>query len=311
MYLYNSPEYCETNFAALKIRGVPINVNYRYLDNELHYLLDNADVEALVFHTLARPIASPRAVRARRRAPAGRGRRRPGARRHRATSTARSRYERAPGRRCAGGADRRRRATRLYIFYTGGTTGMPKGVMYPTERVHRVLPAVVPADDRPAADRRPAGLPATRRGSMFEAGTPLVAMSGPPLMHGTGCWLGMMVAAPVRRHRRPARASWPRPGRALGRRRAGGRAAPHRRRRRLRQAAAARPRRRSPIGGTLSSLRLMISSGAMFSAEVKHGLIDHLPAAGHRRRARLRPRAAWARRSRPRTRRRPRRPSSR
>ena len=28
---------------------------------------------------------------------------------------------------------------------------------------------------------------------MFEAGTPLVAMSGPPLMHGTGCWLGMMI----------------------------------------------------------------------------------------------------------------------
>ena len=51
MYLYNSPEYCETNFAAMKVRGVPINVNYRYLDNELHYLLDNADIEALVFHT--------------------------------------------------------------------------------------------------------------------------------------------------------------------------------------------------------------------------------------------------------------------
>ena len=37
-----------------------------------------------------------------------------------------------------------------------------------------------------------AGLPATAR-QMFAAGTPLVAMSGPPLMHGTGCWLGMMV----------------------------------------------------------------------------------------------------------------------
>ncbi len=51
MYLYNSPEYCETNFAAIKIRGVPINVNYRYLDDELDYLLDNADAEALVFHS--------------------------------------------------------------------------------------------------------------------------------------------------------------------------------------------------------------------------------------------------------------------
>ena len=44
MYLYNSPEYAETNFAALKIGGVPINVNYRYLYDELFYLLENADV---------------------------------------------------------------------------------------------------------------------------------------------------------------------------------------------------------------------------------------------------------------------------
>lgn len=51
MYLYNSPEYCETNFAAMKIRGVPININYRYLDQELAYLLDNADAEALVYHS--------------------------------------------------------------------------------------------------------------------------------------------------------------------------------------------------------------------------------------------------------------------
>src|SRR5512146_1638401 len=51
MYLYNSPEYCETNFAAMKIRGIPINVNYRYLDDELAYLIDNADMEALVFHS--------------------------------------------------------------------------------------------------------------------------------------------------------------------------------------------------------------------------------------------------------------------
>src|SRR5262245_12243158 len=51
MYLYNSPEYCETNFAAFKARCLPINVNYRYLDNELLYLLDNADVGGIVFHT--------------------------------------------------------------------------------------------------------------------------------------------------------------------------------------------------------------------------------------------------------------------
>ena len=34
------------------MRGVPINVNYRYLDDELCYLLDNSDAEALVFHSI-------------------------------------------------------------------------------------------------------------------------------------------------------------------------------------------------------------------------------------------------------------------
>jgi len=35
----------------MKGRSVPVNINYRYLDDELLYLLDNSDAEALVFHT--------------------------------------------------------------------------------------------------------------------------------------------------------------------------------------------------------------------------------------------------------------------
>ncbi|MEO1057711.1 MAG: AMP-binding protein, partial [Actinomycetota bacterium] len=50
MFMYNCPEYAETQFAALKIRAVPVNVNYRYLDDELLYLLDNADAEAGMKH---------------------------------------------------------------------------------------------------------------------------------------------------------------------------------------------------------------------------------------------------------------------
>mgnify|MGYP002839632569 CR=1 FL=1 len=50
MYLYNSPEYAETNFAAMKIGGVPINVNYRYLDDELHYLLQWLKHYLVLFH---------------------------------------------------------------------------------------------------------------------------------------------------------------------------------------------------------------------------------------------------------------------
>ena len=51
LYLYNSNEYLEAHFAAFKFRGVPVNVNYRYLDEELWYLLDNSDAEALFFHS--------------------------------------------------------------------------------------------------------------------------------------------------------------------------------------------------------------------------------------------------------------------
>ena len=50
LYLYNSNEYEETSFATFKIRGVHVNVNYRYLEDELAYLIDNADAEVVVFH---------------------------------------------------------------------------------------------------------------------------------------------------------------------------------------------------------------------------------------------------------------------
>ena len=48
IYAYNSPEWVEAQWAAWKLRAVPINVNYRYVENELSYLFDNADLAALV-----------------------------------------------------------------------------------------------------------------------------------------------------------------------------------------------------------------------------------------------------------------------
>src|SRR5258708_2691606 len=50
LYLYNSTEYLEGMLAAFKLRAVPINVNYRYVEDELRYLLDDADAIAVVFH---------------------------------------------------------------------------------------------------------------------------------------------------------------------------------------------------------------------------------------------------------------------
>ena len=75
-YLYNAIEYLEGMLAAFKLRAVPINVNYRYVEDELRYLLDDADVKAVVFHREFAPklAADPRpAPRPRRRR---RGRRR-------------------------------------------------------------------------------------------------------------------------------------------------------------------------------------------------------------------------------------------
>ena len=53
-YLYNCPEYLEIFFAAIKIRAVPANVNYRYTSDELLALLDNAQAKALFFDAALR-----------------------------------------------------------------------------------------------------------------------------------------------------------------------------------------------------------------------------------------------------------------
>src|SRR5512135_1833679 len=50
LLLYNCSEYYEAFLAALKMRMVPFNINYRYVGAELAYLLENADCEALVYH---------------------------------------------------------------------------------------------------------------------------------------------------------------------------------------------------------------------------------------------------------------------
>jgi len=47
-YLTNGPEYVETMFAAFKLRAVPININYRYVADELRYLFDDSGIVALV-----------------------------------------------------------------------------------------------------------------------------------------------------------------------------------------------------------------------------------------------------------------------
>jgi 3-oxocholest-4-en-26-oate---CoA ligase len=185
MFLYNGPEYLETQFAAFKVRATPVNVNYRYLDDELLYLLDNADAEAIVFHSSL----ADRVERVRARLPklrlfvqvddGGIG----------LTDTAH--YEAV----VAGQepmAPIVRDEADVYMLYTGGTTGMPKGVMYAigamtASFVQGFFPLVGLAPTADATEIAP-----IVQGLRDAGGLP-VSIPTCPLMHGTGMWLGAMV----------------------------------------------------------------------------------------------------------------------
>lgn len=173
MYLYNSPEYCETNFAAMKIRAIPVNVNYLYLDDELAYLLDNSDAEALVYHSsLADRVArvAPRMPKLKLLVEADDGPTPDGAR---AVAGA-LKYDEVQ-RASSPAARVEPRGDEIYMFYTGGTTGMPKGVMYPlagfTEFFLKTYPQMVGL--APVPD--PAVLPRLAR-ELRGAGKATVAM---------------------------------------------------------------------------------------------------------------------------------------
>lgn len=272
IYLYNSPEYCETNFAALKLGGSPVNVNYRYLEAELRYLLDNADAEAIVFHSSLRDrIAHVAGGLPRLKllvevddGPA------PDRSSHLEESV---RYEELLvaheplARRTPDGSE-------IYMLYTGGTTGMPKGVMYRVSDFTAFLAqGYAPFIGLAAPQSADEILSAVA--AMGDADRP-VAMSGPPLMHGTGCWFGLMVphlfggTACLLEHRsldpvevwsviaRHGVQNMVIVGDAFARP--------------LARALDAEPNR-----WDLSSLRFLISSGAMFSTDVKQHVLEHLP----------------------------------
>ena len=140
---------------VLKARAAFVNVNYRYKAEELRYVLDNGAARAIIYHAAFAPtLAAVRDQLARARAPD------PGPRRlERAAAAGRGRL-RDVGRR------RRRHAARicrtppddLYVLFTGGTTGLPKGVLWRHEDVFYNglgghLPGFTAPRDRGAATR--------------------------------------------------------------------------------------------------------------------------------------------------------------
>ncbi len=166
-YLYNGTEYVETMYAAFKLRAVPINVNYRYVEDELKYLFADADLKALVHDEEFAPrIAAvrdglPKLSVTLAAGPSGE-------------------YERVLASSSPARPDVERSGDDLYIIYTGGTTGMPKGVVWRQEDAFyscfgggdysRANPVKTP-DEMP--DR---------------IGNPFVFFPLAPLMHGAAQW---------------------------------------------------------------------------------------------------------------------------
>jgi fatty-acyl-CoA synthase len=185
MYLFNAPEWLETTFAALKLRAVPVNVNFRYLADELAYLLDNSDAEVLLYHgALAERVAAVRDRLPKLRllvhvetTDADRTPLLPGAHRYEDLI---ARHEPAP---------RIPRAAGDHVFlYTGGTTGLPKGVMWTHADLFRQFSAGYVVLGEVPATVEAVGAAAKTMREMGVAGPQIAA---PPLMHGMAWFTAM------------------------------------------------------------------------------------------------------------------------
>jgi len=261
-YLYNAPAYLESVYAAFKAGLATVNTNYRYTADELVYLWDNADVVAVVFHgSFAERIDELRA-----RLPRihtwlwvddGSGPRPEWALDYEAAATS------SPAQRTA--APWGRDGDHLLLLYTGGTTGQPKGVMWRQDDLFGALDAanrnrLPPEQDLSAAAERitkpgPRNLPAA------------------PLMHGTGLFNalsnlmigGSVITMEGRRFDPVELLDTVEAERVNSMSIVGD--------------AFAKPILRAldaqPDRWDVSSLRVIVSSGVMWSAETKAGLLRH------------------------------------
>ena len=274
MFMYNCPEYLITQLGAFKSRVTPVNVNYRYLDDELWYLLDNADCEAVVFHSSL----GDRIARVKDRLPKlkllievldGPSAGVPGS-----VSWDQVLGSHDPAPRQA------RSVSDVYMLYTGGTTGMPKGVMYETGPFTEGFLGFYSG---------PMGRPpftsidevvGTAKVVHSAMGQP-VSIPACPLMHGTGVWLGallphLMAGKCVLLESRSFDAH--EMFRVIEKHRVGTLV--------IVGDAFARPMmnalRDKAASGTpydTSSVTTIVSTGAMFSADVKAGIFEHMPTA--------------------------------
>ena len=178
LYLYNGTEYIEASLAAYKIRAVPININYRYVEEELRYLFDNADLVGVIHHREFGPRIAAVAGDL------------PGLRTFLAvedgseadcSTIGPDKYEEALASSSSARDFPPRSADDLYILYTGGTTGMPKGVMWRQEDLFfAALSGGNPYGAPPETPEQAA--------ENAKNGQVVVSFPVAPLMHGAAQW---------------------------------------------------------------------------------------------------------------------------
>jgi 3-oxocholest-4-en-26-oate---CoA ligase len=269
IYAHNSNAYLEAQYASFKARTVPINVNYRYVEHELTYLFDNGDVEAVFFDAKF----APRLAAIRDQLPKlklfvqiddGSGDALAGAQDFEALIA-----NNAPLPRLDYSEDD------IYMIYTGGTTGMPKGVMYRHGDLGAGIASALLGPD--VVEPSPEMLIAVVQ-ALKEAGAAPISLPACPLMHGTGMWIGAFFAhfaggavATISDEKFDPHAIWG----FIERKRVNAVA--------IVGDAFAKPMlaalREAEARGQhydLTSLKVIGSSGVMFSSEVKRGLLEYI-----------------------------------
>jgi acyl-CoA synthetase (AMP-forming)/AMP-acid ligase II len=181
IYAYNCVEWVESLWAVFKLRAVWININFRYVEDELAYIFNNADLKALVY---AREFG-PRAAAVRDKLPLlkhtvciddGSGVECP--------ELESVEFEAAIA---SGSPDRDfgpRSPDDLYILYTGGTTGMPKGVVWRHEDVFMALGGGID----PTTNEK---VTAPEEITLREPDNQTCMLPIAPLMHGATQWAVM------------------------------------------------------------------------------------------------------------------------